>query len=61
MSLSGRPVGRRIGRAPKMVGEERRCHCGTLLSIYNPGPNCWLHAGRKRRRVRGWAGDRGAS
>ena len=29
---------------PAQAKEERRCSvCGTKLSAYNPGPNCWQH------------------
>jgi hypothetical protein len=29
---------------PEGVEAERRCSvCGTKLSAYNPGPNCWQH------------------
>lgn len=31
-------------RQAKEDAEERRCGvCGTKLSSYNPGPNCWQH------------------
>jgi hypothetical protein len=29
---------------PEEAEAERRCSvCGTKLSAYNPGPNCWQH------------------
>jgi hypothetical protein len=29
---------------PGGADKERRCSvCGTKLSAYNPGPNCWQH------------------
>lgn len=37
---------------PRRVEEERRCHCGTKLSAYNPGEKCWAHSDRKPARLR---------
>lgn len=46
------PAPRKQGRAPEQH-PPRRCHCGTPLSRYNPGPTCYLHAPLKFPRVRG--------
>jgi len=38
---------------PKRYLAGRRCGafgCRQVLSIYNRGPNCWMHGGHKARR-----------
>ncbi len=46
------PAGERSAEVPGLTGssgrrnneKDRRCSvCGTRLSIYNTGPNCWQH------------------
>lgn len=42
------------GKAPKDHDDQRECiDCGTVLSRYNPADQCYVHAPRVRRRLRG--------
>lgn len=45
---------RRDSRHLEHYEKDRRCpECGTKLSMYNPGPECFVHTPFKQPRIRG--------